>query len=161
MKIFEIIILFSLTVIVKGAAWVAAAQPILLGLGAAFAAIDLDIQNVHPYMKIPGWDKLVDKGRKGMPGLMSRLKDSFVQNEDVNTKEANEKQAKWLGKLDKHLEKGKKEKAIKDAEEEAKRKKFMEETGIHNVSMLQNDSEAYVFDASFDTESVGGYYDEF
>ena len=35
---------FTLTAIAKGAWWVAAAQPIILSFGAAFAALNLDVQ---------------------------------------------------------------------------------------------------------------------
>ena len=35
---------FALSAVVKGAWWVAAAQPIILSFGAAFAAMNLDLQ---------------------------------------------------------------------------------------------------------------------
>ena len=36
--------IFTLSVIVKGAWWVAAAKPVILSFGAAFAVLNLDIQ---------------------------------------------------------------------------------------------------------------------
>ena len=39
--------LFTLTLIVKGSWWVAATQPIIMTFGAAFAALDLDVQPIH------------------------------------------------------------------------------------------------------------------
>ena len=37
---------FIITAIAKGAWWVAAAQPIILSFGAAFAALNLDVQTL-------------------------------------------------------------------------------------------------------------------
>ena len=52
-------ILSSLAVIVKGAWWAAAVQPVLLGLGAAFATIDLDIQhNNFTWPDFPTWNEI-------------------------------------------------------------------------------------------------------
>ena len=46
MKIIDILVLFSLSIIVKGTWWAAAIQPVILSLGAVFAAIDLDILDI-------------------------------------------------------------------------------------------------------------------
>ena len=47
MKLRDILILFTLNVIVKGVFWAAAVQPVILGLGALFSAIDLDVLDVQ------------------------------------------------------------------------------------------------------------------
>ena len=48
MKLISIFALFELTLMVK-AAWLAAAvQPVILSIGAALAAIDLDVLEVQP-----------------------------------------------------------------------------------------------------------------
>ena len=44
MKIKIIVALIYLTAIVNGAWWAIAAQPVILGIGVAFAALDIDIQ---------------------------------------------------------------------------------------------------------------------
>ena len=46
MKIIDILVLFSLSIIVKGTWWAAAVQPVILSIGAVFAAIDLDILDI-------------------------------------------------------------------------------------------------------------------
>ena len=53
MKLNTIFALFTLIVMVKGAWWAAAVQPVLLGLGAIFSAIDsevVDIQLLQPFV---------------------------------------------------------------------------------------------------------------
>ena len=45
MKILGIFVLFTLSVVVKG--WVATLQPIVLSLGAAFTALNLDVDFIH------------------------------------------------------------------------------------------------------------------
>ena len=47
MKLRDIVAVLTLSVIVKGAWWAAVTQPVILGLGAAFASIDLDALEVH------------------------------------------------------------------------------------------------------------------
>ena len=58
MKLREILALYILSVIVNGAWWAAAVQPVILSLGAVWAALDhevLDIQaigkNILPYRR--------------------------------------------------------------------------------------------------------------
>ena len=51
MKTTFIIALFSLIVMVKGAWWAAAVQPVILSLGAVLSAIDLDVLNIHLFSK--------------------------------------------------------------------------------------------------------------
>ena len=46
MKLTIIFALFTLTVMVKGAWWTAAAQPVILGLGAVLGALNLDITDI-------------------------------------------------------------------------------------------------------------------
>ena len=46
MKILLIFALFALSVVVKGSWWAAAVQPVILGLGAIYTAIDLDVIDV-------------------------------------------------------------------------------------------------------------------
>ena len=48
MKSFSILAILSLSVIVKGAWWTAAVQPIILTLGAVYTAIDRDILDLEP-----------------------------------------------------------------------------------------------------------------
>ena len=47
MKLTFIFTLFTLAVIVKGAWWAAAVQPVILGLGAVLASFDLDVLDVQ------------------------------------------------------------------------------------------------------------------
>ena len=47
MQLNTLFALFTLIVIVKGAWWAAAVQPVLLGLGAVFSAIDSEVLNVQ------------------------------------------------------------------------------------------------------------------
>ena len=61
--IFDIIVLYSLTVIVRGAWWAAAVKPVMLGFGAAFAAIDLDIEPL-PFLPLPKWLDFLNIGKK-------------------------------------------------------------------------------------------------
>ena len=51
MKLRDILTLFTLSVIVKGAWWAAAVQPVILGLGAMYTAIDLDVIDVQPILQ--------------------------------------------------------------------------------------------------------------
>ena len=44
MKLFIIIVLLALSAMVNGTWWTAAAQPIILSIGALFAALDLDLE---------------------------------------------------------------------------------------------------------------------
>ena len=44
MKLFTIIVLLALSAMVNGTWWAAAAQPIILSIGALFAALDLDLE---------------------------------------------------------------------------------------------------------------------
>ena len=46
MKTSDILVLLSLSVIVNGAWWAAVTQPVILGFGAAFAALDLDVPSL-------------------------------------------------------------------------------------------------------------------
>ena len=48
MKLRDIFTLFTLSVIVKGAWWAAAVQPLILGLGAILSSIDLDVLYEEP-----------------------------------------------------------------------------------------------------------------
>ena len=61
--IFDIFVLYSLTVIVRGAWWAAAVKPVMLGFGAAFAAIDLDIEPL-PFITFPKWLDFLNIGKK-------------------------------------------------------------------------------------------------
>ena len=65
-KISDIIILISLIVVVKGTWWAAAAQPVILGLGAAFAAIDLDLTSylIDFDIEKPSWREILRKKRE-------------------------------------------------------------------------------------------------
>ena len=47
MKLPAVFVLFALIVMVKGAWWATAAQPIILSLGAIWGAIDSDVLNVE------------------------------------------------------------------------------------------------------------------
>ena len=47
MKLLGILSLFTLISMVRGAWWAAAVQPVILGLGAALSAIDLDLLNTQ------------------------------------------------------------------------------------------------------------------
>ena len=59
MKFIIILAIFSLIVMVKGAWWAAAAQPVILGLGAVLGALNLDISDVKPITEwnvyVPTW----------------------------------------------------------------------------------------------------------
>ena len=46
MKLSEIVVLFGVFVMAKGAWWAAAVQPVILSIGALFAALDLDIEPI-------------------------------------------------------------------------------------------------------------------
>ena len=48
MKLGGIFALFTLNVMVKGAWFIAAVQPVILSIGAILAAIDLDVIDVQP-----------------------------------------------------------------------------------------------------------------
>ena len=48
MKVSSIFVSFSLIVIVKGAWFAAALQPVILSLGAVLGAIDLDVLDAEP-----------------------------------------------------------------------------------------------------------------
>ena len=48
MKLSDIFALFTLSVMVKGAWWAAAVQPVILSLGAVLTAIDLDVHQTLP-----------------------------------------------------------------------------------------------------------------
>ena len=48
MKVFSIFALLTLIVMVRGAWWTAAVQPVILSLGAILGTIDLDVLNIEP-----------------------------------------------------------------------------------------------------------------
>ena len=54
---FIIFIIFTLSETVKGAFWAAATQPIILSIGAAFAALNLDLEPVLDNLQIFKNDK--------------------------------------------------------------------------------------------------------
>ena len=122
MKISEILILSSLTVIVKGAWWAAAAQPVLLGLGAAFATIDLDIQqnNFH----IPTWEELWQYVKVGSRELWKEI------NGALNGVVDDEEEKKPIRPLAERTRDKNKEK-----DRESNERSYFKE-----VSMLQNDA---------------------
>ena len=47
MKLSDIFVLITLSVMVEGAWWAAAVQPVILGLGAVLASFDLDVLDVQ------------------------------------------------------------------------------------------------------------------
>ena len=49
MKLSRIFVVFALLVIVKGAWWAAAVQPVILSLGAVLAALDRDVLDVYSF----------------------------------------------------------------------------------------------------------------
>ena len=60
MKLSNILVLFSLIVIVKGAWWAAAAQPVLLGFGAVLTALNqngLDVESLELKQLLPFLNK--------------------------------------------------------------------------------------------------------
>ena len=64
MKLSSIIALFTLVVLVKGAWWANLAQPVILGLGAAFAALDLDLVHLQPILDVDLRKLLIFKDEK-------------------------------------------------------------------------------------------------
>ena len=54
MNLIDIVALLTMSVMVNGAWYTAVTQPVMLGVGAAFASIDLDVLNVHFF----DWNKL-------------------------------------------------------------------------------------------------------
>ena len=81
MKISVIITLFSLIVIVRGW-WAAAAQPVILGLGAAFAVVDLDAQE-NLFIKLPNWDELEKMGKQIGKDLKSAGEELISEGKDM------------------------------------------------------------------------------
>ena len=78
MKLSVIIALFSLSAIVKGAWLAAAAQPVILTLGAILGALDLDILD----FEIPFINKQEKEGKKedlgeDEKGFKTRIDDEF------------------------------------------------------------------------------------
>ena len=63
MKLRGIITLFTLCVIVEGAWWAAAVQPVVLSFGTMMAVVDLDVLDVH-FLNIFDWKKWVLPGKK-------------------------------------------------------------------------------------------------
>ena len=62
MKILSILALFSLFVTVKG--WVAILKPVALSIGAAFAALNLDV-DLMPDMQPIAWKKWLSSKEEG------------------------------------------------------------------------------------------------
>ena len=62
MKFIIIFAIFTLIVTVQGAWWAAAAQPVILGLGAVLGTLNLDISDVKPITEwdyyVPTWTNL-------------------------------------------------------------------------------------------------------
>ena len=62
MYIIIIFAIFTLIVTVQGAWWAAAAQPVILGLGAVLGTLNLDISDVKPITEwdyyVPTWTNL-------------------------------------------------------------------------------------------------------
>ena len=79
MKLKEILLLLTLIAVVNGALLAAVAQPVILGLGVAFAAIDLDVLNVH--FKISDWNPFGRKARKKkeLEEHIQRCKDLIIE----------------------------------------------------------------------------------
>ena len=65
MKFITILTLFSLSIIVKGAWWTAAMQPVILGFGAAFAAHDHEVldTNLFDWSSFTKWIPWIGKGK--------------------------------------------------------------------------------------------------
>ena len=58
-----ILILYTLSLMVKGAWWAAAVQPVVLSFGTMMAVVDLDVLDVH-FLNIFDWKKWVLPGKK-------------------------------------------------------------------------------------------------
>ena len=76
MKIRDIFVLFSLSVIVKGTWWAAAVQPVILSLGAVLTAFDKDVLNLEPIQWknwLPYINKLEKEGKEDIESNASPL----------------------------------------------------------------------------------------
>ena len=74
MKLFTIVAFIHLNVMVNGAFWAAAAvRPVILGMGAILAALDMDIQ---PMFDVKLFEMPLNSGRR------SKLKDPYSFDED-------------------------------------------------------------------------------
>ena len=80
MKLTFIITLYSLIVIVKGAFWAAAVQPIILSLGAILAALDLEVLDApsHEWKFFPSI-----KRKKEVYAASSKDDDKKEEDEEV------------------------------------------------------------------------------
>ena len=76
MKLYSILAIFTLCLVVKG--WVAILQPIVLSLGAAFAALNIDVDLIPDIQSIAPLNKEKDTHR------MSRDSDQWgIDNNDI------------------------------------------------------------------------------
>ena len=91
MKTSDILVLLSLSVFVNGAWWAAMTQPVILGFGAAFAALDLDV----PTIDILNWDWLEwarenkFKNKKDFESKLRQKAREITRPESMTTKGVN------------------------------------------------------------------------
>ena len=103
MKLLDILVLLTLSVVVKGTWWATAVQPVILSMGAILAAIDLDTLNLQP-IEWENWQIFKSDTDKTQTVTQDEEEESKTQFVDSDT-ETNENQANWkVGLSKKDLE---------------------------------------------------------
>ena len=131
MKFRDIFALFTLSVMVNGAFWTAAVQPVLLSLGAMLAAVDMDVLDIQ----LP----FISKQDKAKPEEKTPEPKTDKEHEENQKKDVQNIKGRYTN-----------EEMNKVLEEAAK--KWDAENGIKKTSMGQDDMDAFVFNA-FDSDN--------
>ena len=93
MKLKDILTLFTLSVIVKGAWWAAAVQPVVLSLGTMMAAVDLDVLDAN-VLHLFDWRKWIPgrKKEEKAPAPVIDVKQEQVEKIDTKSTVLKEEQ---------------------------------------------------------------------
>ena len=118
MKTICIFVIFSLSVIVEGAWWAAAVQPIVLSLGAAFTAMNLDVQ---PFLNVDLKSMIFKKDKEEPSKANDKEEETEEEKNRNHARESAEKFQKYMERFNKNFnddnvfnEKRKIEKIIKE-----------------------------------------------
>ena len=155
MKLSTIFALFTLSLVVKATWWAAAAQPVILSLGAVLAAIDLDVLNM---------DAQTIEWKNWLGFRSDRKRKRFEKFRDKGPEETSDKNIDLIEperKWDRADFKAKIKKMKDDA-----RYKVAYEVGDESEieapnALIQDDIDAFIYSTSFNNAFSGEYYDEF
>ena len=182
MKLISIFAILSLSVIVKGAWWTAAVQPVILSLGAVLSTINLDVFDIQlPF--ISKQDKTDDQSKE--EPFSEADKDEKKHNPGFTEEEKKVEQDMFMSELERMKNKIDKKREDPEMSEEQKKsdeeffkqmkdieerflkqkgsyfEKEPEDDGLKRTSMVLDDMDAYIYHANLNNGISQDIYNEF